>query len=140
MKTKSGQTIVTVLVLLASVAGGACARPASDPASAGGAPPGSEEEVAMEKIAYERVVREDACTARQPGAPDLRTRISAAQGTTTAEINPSWCKSNIHPRELDACLAKIRALPCTVRLEHVTSIEPCNVKPLCGVPTTEGTL
>lgn len=94
----------------------------------------------MGKIAYERVVREEACAPRQQSAPNLETRINAAQSTTTAEINPSWCKSNIHPRGLDACLAKIRALPCNVRLDHVTNIEPCNVEPLCGVPATEGTL
>jgi hypothetical protein len=138
MKTTScAPTIAMVLALLAAAAVG-CGRPASDPPS-GGVDPGSEEAAAIGKIAYERVVREDACAPRQGGAPDLETRISAARSTTASEINPSWCKSNIHPRGLDACLAKIRALPCSVRLDHVTSIEPCNVEPLCGVPA-EGTL
>lgn len=107
--------------------------------------PGSElapdESAAMGRIAFTRLTREQACRPRGTtgDGADVEGRMKVLRSATEAEIKPSWCKSNIHPRELDACVSQIQSWPCDVELRKVTLIEMCKVEPLCGVPT-EGTL
>ncbi|MDB4937743.1 MAG: hypothetical protein JWP87_4715 [Labilithrix sp.] len=121
----------------------ACARAPGAPQANGGVSLAPDEQAAMGEIAYARVAREQACGPRMAvasdGASGLDARLTFLRNATVAEINPSWCKSNIHPRELEECVAKIKQVPCSVELKNVTTIASCNVKPLCGVPL-EGTL
>ncbi len=108
--------------------------------------PGSElapdESAAIGRIAFTRLTREQACRPRGPTGEglDVEGRMKVLRSATAAEIKPSWCKSNIHPRELDACVSQIQSWPCDVELRKVTLIETCRAEPLCGVPTTDGTL
>jgi hypothetical protein len=107
--------------------------------------PGSElapdESAAIGRIALSRLTHEQACRGRGTtgDGSDLEGRMKALRNSTEAEIKPAWCKSNIHPRELDACVSQIQSWPCDVDLKKVTLIETCKLDPLCGVPT-EGTL
>lgn len=101
-----------------------------------GSQPAPDESAAIGRIAFTRLSREQAC---RPAA-DVDARLQALRAATEAEIRPTSCKSNVHPRELDACVAAIAHWPCDVALQSVTLIETCQAGPLCGVPTTEGTL
>jgi hypothetical protein len=100
-----------------------------------------DESAAIGRIALTRLTREQACRPRGTtgDGSDVEGRMKVLRTATEAEIKPSWCKSNIHPRELDACVSQIQSWPCDVELRKVTLIETCKVEPLCGVPT-EGTL
>ena len=115
--------------ILAAVGCGADARyPGSRPAP--------DDSAAIGRIAFTRLAREQAC---RPVA-DVDARLSALRAATEAELEPASCKSNVHPRQLDACVAAIEHWPCDVALQRVTAIATCQAAPLCGVPTTEGTL
>lgn len=98
-----------------------------------------DESAAMGRIAFTRLAREQACHAPSASGGDVDGRLKLLRTATVAEIKPSWCKSNVHPRELDECVAQIQRWPCDVALMKVTAIESCKVEPLCGVPP-EGTL
>jgi hypothetical protein len=132
------------LVTIAAVLGlAACARSVGAPQANGGVSLAPDESAAMGEIAFARAAREQACGPRMAEGASAGTsmdgRLAFLRTATVAEINPSWCKSNIHPHDLEKCVARIKQLPCNVELKNVTTIEPCNVKPLCGVPP-EGTL
>jgi hypothetical protein len=101
-----------------------------------GSGPAPDESAAIGRIAFTRLSHEQACHS----AADPKTRLEALRAATESEIQPSSCKSNVHPRQLDACVADIEHWPCDVALQKVTVIEACKAEPLCGVPTTEGTL
>ena len=100
-----------------------------------GSQPAPDELAAIGRIAFTRLSHEQACHPTN----DVEGRLSALRTATEAEIQPSACKSNVHPRQLDACVADIEHWPCDVALRNVTAIETCKAEPLCGVPT-EGTL
>jgi hypothetical protein len=117
-----------------------CARPADAPRANDGIPIAPDESAAIGDIAYARVVREQAChQLPAEGAGDVGARLTFLRDSTVAEIKPAWCKSNIHPRELEDCVATIRELPCSAELKSVTSIESCRATALCGVPD-QGTM
>lgn len=116
-----------------------CARPAADPRANDGVPLAPDESAAVGEIAYARMVREQACHRPTAGAADVDGRLAFLREATVAEIKPSWCKSNIHPRELQDCVERIRALRCGDELTNVTRIESCNATALCGVPA-QGTM
>lgn len=115
----------------------ACGRGATGPQANGGVELAPDESAAIAEITYARVARERSC--KVEGGASLDERMTFLRNATIAEINPSWCKSDVHPRELRECVAGIRRLPCNVELKSVTAIQSCNVTPLCGVPQ-EGTL
>ncbi|HSO38895.1 MAG TPA: DUF6184 family natural product biosynthesis lipoprotein [Labilithrix sp.] len=98
-----------------------------------GSEPAPDEAAAIGRIAYTRLTHEQAC--RPSG--DVDGRLRALRTATEAEIHPSACKSSVHPRQLDACVADIQRWPCDVALRTVTVIEACKTEPLCGVPAED---
>ncbi|CAN5916452.1 hypothetical protein BH11MYX4_BH11MYX4_21910 [soil metagenome] len=129
--------MISWLVLApALMAGTGCGRDSRYPGSEPGAGDEPDESAAIGRIAFTRLTHEQACHR----CGDADGLLKALRTATEAEIRPSACKSNVHPRQLDACVADIQKWPCDVALQKVTVIETCKVEPLCGVPTTDGTL
>lgn len=128
-------SVVSVVLMAAGCQVGA-ARP--------GAGAGAEDEAAIGRLALARLEREEAChdrttPAAKVGAVEAGRRLDAARARTEAELRPEWCKSNVHPARLDACVSGIAHWPCDRPLEKVTAIESCDVHSLCGVPV-QGTM
>ena len=58
----------------------------------------ADESAAIAEITYARVARERSCKAE--GGATIDERVTFLRNVTIAEINPSWCKSDVHPCEL----------------------------------------